>query len=85
MIQIDGCWAVPVTTPEGLPTGEYRWASTDELPQTMDPQIGKSVAEATLQEVTLRTRAIIAKVALNPGNVLDHEWLSRTMDPACAP
>jgi hypothetical protein len=47
-----------------------------------DQQIGLIVAEATLQEVTLRTRAIMSKVALNPGNVLAHEWISRTIDPA---
>ena len=29
----------------------------------------------------MRTRAIMTKVALNPGNVLAHEWVSRTMDP----
>ena len=82
MIQVDGRWAMPVTTPDGLPTGAYRWAANNELPQTEDSQIGKSVAEATLQEVTLRTRAIMTKVALNPGNVLAYEWVSRTMDPA---
>ena len=82
MIQVDGRWALPITTSEGLPTGDYRWAGDEELPQTEDPEIGKSVGEATLQEVTMRTRAIMSKVALNPGNVLAHEWVSRTMDPA---
>jgi hypothetical protein len=36
MIQIDGRWATPVTTQDGLPTGAYRWAAADELPQTTD-------------------------------------------------
>jgi hypothetical protein len=31
MIQVDGRWAVPVTTPDELPTGKYRWAVDNEL------------------------------------------------------
>jgi hypothetical protein len=38
MIQVDGRWAMPVTTQDGLPTGAYRWAAADELPQTTDPR-----------------------------------------------
>jgi len=38
MIQVDGRWAMPVTTSEGLPTGAFRWAGDDELPQTTDPR-----------------------------------------------
>ena len=31
MIQVNGRWVVPVTTPDGLPTGEYRWTTDNEL------------------------------------------------------
>ena len=38
LIQIDGRWAAPIVTPEGLPTGAYRWGSRRGTPPDDGPR-----------------------------------------------
>ena len=45
-----------------------------------EPIIGSAVSRATLEGVTVRTQAIMSKVALNPSLVLAHSYLANSVD-----
>jgi hypothetical protein len=61
----------------------FRWATPEDLESSKPPEggkVGAGISRATLQEVEIRTQAIITEVAFSPGSVVVHAFLSGTID-----